>query len=98
MKNFPAVSKIFCPDLTNLSGQNGKTRMQCGELQLHKPTLTFNSKGKASPTQSCERQRSSTEQRSDRSNGIFSKWSKTFTEFREFRESEKSLRHELGSV
>ena len=31
-------------------------------------------------------------------NGVFSKWSKTFSEFREFRESEKSLRHELGSV
>ena len=33
--------------------------------------------------------------------GVFSKWSGTFaefTEFREFRESEKSLRHELGSV
>ena len=33
-----------------------------------------------------------------RNNGIFSKWSRTFIEFREFRESEKSLRHELGSV
>ena len=34
-------------------------------------------------------------------NGVFSKWSRTFVEFtgfREFRESEKSLRHELGSV
>ena len=31
-------------------------------------------------------------------NGVFSKWSRTFIEFREFRESEKSLRHELGSV
>ena len=34
-------------------------------------------------------------------NGVFSKWSKTFTEFsefREFRESEKSLRHELDLV
>ena len=33
--------------------------------------------------------------------GVFSKWSRTFaefSEFREFRESEKSLRHELGSV
>ena len=34
-------------------------------------------------------------------NGVFSKWSRTFikfSQFREFRESEKSLRHELGSV
>ena len=31
-------------------------------------------------------------------NGVFSKWSKTFTEFREFRESEKSLKHEFGLV
>ena len=30
--------------------------------------------------------------------GFFSKWSRTFIEIREFRESEKSLRHELGSV
>ena len=30
--------------------------------------------------------------------GVFSKWNRTFIEFREFRESEKSLRHELGSV
>ena len=30
--------------------------------------------------------------------GVFSKWSKTFSEFREFRESEKSLRHELSLV
>ena len=32
---------------------------------------------------------------------VFSKWRRTFIEFtelREFRESEKSLRHELGSV
>ena len=30
--------------------------------------------------------------------GVFSKWSRTFIEFSEFRESEKSMRHELGSV
>ena len=33
--------------------------------------------------------------------GVFSKWRKTFiefSEFRKFRESDKSLRHELGSV
>ena len=33
--------------------------------------------------------------------GVYSKWSRTFiefSEFREFRGSEKSLRHELGSV
>ena len=31
-------------------------------------------------------------------NGVFSKWSRTFIEFSEFRESEKSLKHELGSI
>ena len=31
-------------------------------------------------------------------NGVFSKCSRTFIELSEFRESEKSLRHELGSV
>ena len=30
--------------------------------------------------------------------GVFSKWSRTFAEFSEFWESEKSLRHEFGSV
>ena len=30
--------------------------------------------------------------------GVFFKWSGTFTEFSEFRESEKSLKHELGSI
>ena len=32
------------------------------------------------------------------SNGVFPKWSRTFTEFSEFRESDKSLKHELGSI
>ena len=31
-------------------------------------------------------------------NGVFPKWNVTFTEFREFRETDKSLKHELGSV
>ena len=31
-------------------------------------------------------------------NGVFPKWGRTFTEINEFRESEKSLKHELGSV
>ena len=30
--------------------------------------------------------------------GVFSKWSRTFSEFSEFRESEESLKHELGSI
>ena len=30
--------------------------------------------------------------------GVFPKWSRTFTEFSEFRETDKSLKHELGSV
>ena len=29
---------------------------------------------------------------------VFPKWSRTFIEFTEFSESEKSLKHELGSV
>ena len=31
-------------------------------------------------------------------NGVFSKWSRPFTEFGEFREPEGSLKHELGTV
>ena len=30
--------------------------------------------------------------------GVFPKWNRTFGEFREFRESDKSLKHELGSI
>ena len=30
--------------------------------------------------------------------GVFPKWSRTFAEFSEFRESDKSLKHELGSI
>ena len=29
---------------------------------------------------------------------VFPKWSRTFAEFSEFRESDKSLKHELGSI
>ena len=31
-------------------------------------------------------------------NGVFPKWSRTFTEFSEFRETDKSVKHELGSI
>ena len=31
-------------------------------------------------------------------NGVFPKWSRTFTAFSEFRETDKSLKHELGSI
>ena len=31
-------------------------------------------------------------------NGVFPKLSRTFSEFSEFRESDKSLKHELGSI
>ena len=31
-------------------------------------------------------------------NGVFPKWSRTFTEFSEFRETDKSPKHELGSI
>ena len=31
-------------------------------------------------------------------NRVFPKWGRTFIEFAEFRESEKSLKHELGSI
>ena len=31
-------------------------------------------------------------------NGVFPKWIRTFVEFIEFRESNKSLKHELGSI
>ena len=37
----------------------------------------------------------------DFNNGVFPKWSRTFlefSEFGEFRESDKSLRHEMGSI
>ena len=30
--------------------------------------------------------------------GVFPKWSRTFAEFSEFRETDKSLKHELGSI
>ena len=31
-------------------------------------------------------------------NGLFPKWNRTFTESSEFGESDKSLKHELGSI
>ena len=31
-------------------------------------------------------------------NGVFPKWSRTPAEFSEFRETDKSLKHELGSI
>ena len=31
-------------------------------------------------------------------NGVFPKWSRTFTKFTKFRETDKSLKHELGSI
>ena len=37
----------------------------------------------------------------EKNNGVFPKWSRTFIEFgefSEFRETDKSLKHELGSV
>ena len=34
----------------------------------------------------------------DAINGVFPKWSRTFTEFSEFRETDKSLMHGLGSI
>ena len=30
--------------------------------------------------------------------GVFLKWNRTFIEFSEFEESDKSLKHELGSI
>ena len=30
--------------------------------------------------------------------GVFPKWSRTFAEFSEFRETDKSPKHELGSI
>ena len=35
---------------------------------------------------------------SDYHTGVFPKWSITFSDFSEFRETDKSLKHELGSV
>ena len=36
--------------------------------------------------------------RTNQFNGVFPKWSRTFAEFGEFSETDKSMKHELGSI